>query len=151
MPILAPQHTTLTPENKGQIGVAACITSLITIKRGNDYVTVAALFDSGSESSYFHPDLERLGVTRKAKNFTLETLSMEQSQETVSGLMCGFDILMANGDLKPWLKKVKSGKKDLRLQDDKLWPRLVAWCVEIARGLECLESLSIVHRDLAAR
>ena len=49
VPILGPQHTSLTPQNKGQIGTATCLTSLITIKRGNDYVTVAALFDSGSE------------------------------------------------------------------------------------------------------
>ena len=58
---------------------------------------------------------------------------------------------MANGDLKTWLKRVKEGKGDMRLKDDKLWPRLLAWCVEIARGMECLESLRIVHRDLAAR
>ena len=58
---------------------------------------------------------------------------------------------MANGDLKSWLKKVKEGKGDMGLHDDKLWPRLLAWCVEIARGMERLESLGIVHRDLAAR
>ena len=53
--ILGPQYTCLTPQNKGQIGVAASLTSLITIKRGSDFVTVAALFDTGSESSYCHP------------------------------------------------------------------------------------------------
>ena len=58
---------------------------------------------------------------------------------------------MANGDLKSWLKKVKEGKGDIRLQDDNLWHCLLAWCVEIARGMERLESLGIVHRDLAAR
>ena len=58
---------------------------------------------------------------------------------------------MANGDLKAWLKKVKEGKGDMRLQDDRLWPCLLAWCVEIARGMDHLESLGIVHRDLAAR
>ena len=98
--------------------MAACITSLITIKRGNDYVTVAALFDSGSESSYFHPDLERLGVTRKAKNFTLETLSMEGTQEAVQGLQVGFDILMANGDLNQiqLLRHDGLGKSDTQLR-----------------------------------
>ena len=99
MAILGPQHTCLTPENKGQIGSAASLTSLITIKRGGDLVTVAALFDSGSESSYCHTDLERLGVTRQHRNFTLETLSMGGEQESVKGTLIGFDCLMANGDL----------------------------------------------------
>ena len=63
-------------------------------------VTVAALIDSGSESLYFHPDLERLGVTRKPKKFTLETLSMEGRTEHVEGLLVGFNILMSSGDLK---------------------------------------------------
>ena len=98
--ILGPQHTSLTPENKGQLGSAASLTSLITIKRGGDLVTVAALFDSGSESSYCHGDLERLGVTRKAKNFTLETLSMGGEQESVKGTLIGFDCLMSDGSLK---------------------------------------------------
>ena len=100
MAILGPQHTSLTPENKGQLGSAASLTSLITIKRGGDLVTVAALFDSGSESSYCHGDLERLGVTRKAKNFTLETLSMGGEQESVKGTLIGFDCLMSDGSLK---------------------------------------------------
>ena len=98
--ILGPQQTCLTPQNKGQIGSAASLTSLITIKRGGDLVTVAALFDSGSESSYCHPDLERLGVTRQNRNFTLETLSMGGEQESVKGLLIGFDILMSDGTLK---------------------------------------------------
>ena len=100
MAILGPQHTSLTPENKGQIGSAASLTSLITVKRGGDLVTVAALFDSGSESSYCHPDLERLGVTRQNRSFTLETLSMGGEQESVKGTLIGFDCLMANGELR---------------------------------------------------
>ena len=70
VPILAPQHTSIRPQNRGSIGDPAPLTSLITIKRGNDLVTVAALFDSGSESSYFHPSLERLGVTKKLKQIS---------------------------------------------------------------------------------
>ena len=61
--------------------------------------------------------------------------------------------LMENGDLKSWLQELKRTKKTQQelAKDSQLWSRLLAWCVEIARGMERLESLGIVHRDLAAR
>ena len=61
--------------------------------------------------------------------------------------------LMENGDLKSWLQELKKTKKTQQelAKDSQLWSRLLAWCVEIARGMERLESLGIVHRDLAAR
>ena len=99
VPILAPQHTSIQPQNCGAIGDPAPLTLLITIEQGNYLVTVAALLDSGSESSYFHPSLERLGVTRKRKRFQLKTLSMEGGAEAVDRVLVGFDILMASGQL----------------------------------------------------
>ena len=51
------------------------MTSTIIIISGSLRVTAVVLFDTGSESSYFHPSLERLGVTRKKKRFVLETIS----------------------------------------------------------------------------
>ena len=57
---------------------------------------------------------------------------------------------MAQGDLKNYLKNLKKDPDQMR-QDTRLWSRLLSWCIEVARGMERLESLKVVHRDLAAR
>ena len=57
---------------------------------------------------------------------------------------------MAEGDLKNYLQKLK--KEPARMKaDPKIWSKLLSWNIEVARGMERLESLKIVHRDLAAR
>ena len=69
--------------------------SVVTLKRGNNILTVSALLDSGSESSYFHPTLERFGVSRISKRFQLEALSTQANgPEKVDGLLVGFDEVM---------------------------------------------------------
>ena len=62
-------------------------------------MTVGCIFDSGSESSYFHPDMERMGAMRKRKHFQLKTLSMQGEVEEVDGLLVGFNVLMASGEV----------------------------------------------------
>jgi len=57
---------------------------------------------------------------------------------------------MAEGDLKCYLKKWKEQPVKMK-QVPKLWSKLLSWQIEVARGMERLESLDIVHRDLAAR
>merc|ERR1711990_1415819 len=57
---------------------------------------------------------------------------------------------MAEGDLKNYLKKWKEHPEKMK-QVSKLWSKLLSWQIEVARGMERLESLNIVHRDLAAR
>ena len=57
---------------------------------------------------------------------------------------------MAEGDLKNYLKKWKEKPEKMK-QVSKLWSKLLSWQIEVARGMERLESLDIVHRDLAAR
>ena len=43
-------------------------------------------------------------------------------------------------------------KQPQRLKaETRLWSKLLSWNLEVARGMERLESLNIVHRDLAAR
>ena len=51
---------------------------------------------------------------------------------------------MANGDLKDYLKKLDP-------QETKLWKKQLMWCIEAGRGMDQLDKLKIVHRDLAAR
>ena len=57
---------------------------------------------------------------------------------------------MAEGDLKNYLQKWKKEPQRMK-QVPKMWSKLLAWQIEVARGMERLESLNIVHRDLAAR
>ena len=57
---------------------------------------------------------------------------------------------MKEGDLKNYLKKWKESPGKMK-QIPKLWSKLLSWQIEVARGMERLESLNIVHRDLAAR
>ena len=57
---------------------------------------------------------------------------------------------MAEGDLKNYLQKWKTEPQRMK-QVPKMWSKLLAWQIEVARGMERLESLNIVHRDLAAR
>ena len=57
---------------------------------------------------------------------------------------------MKEGDLKNYLKKWKENPLKMK-QVPKLWSKLLSWQIEVARGMERLESLNIVHRDLAAR
>ena len=86
-------------ENRGQLGHPAPLTSQITLKKNGETMLVSALFDSGSESSYFHPDLERMATSRRRKRFQLETLSMSGKTEEVDGLLVSFEAIMANGQV----------------------------------------------------
>ena len=57
---------------------------------------------------------------------------------------------MAEGDLKNYLQKLKKDEKRMKAET-KIWSKLLSWNIEVARGMERLESLTVVHRDLAAR
>ena len=57
---------------------------------------------------------------------------------------------MAEGDLKNYLQKLKKDPQRMKAET-KIWSKLLTWNIEVARGMERLESLKIVHRDLAAR
>ena len=57
---------------------------------------------------------------------------------------------MAEGDLKSYLQKLKKDPQRMKAKT-KIWSKLLSWNIEVARGMERLESLKIVHRDLAAR
>ena len=57
---------------------------------------------------------------------------------------------MAEGDLKNYLQKLKKDEKRMKAET-KIWSKLLSWNIEVARGMERLESLKVVHRDLAAR
>ena len=60
--------------------------------------------------------------------------------------MAGLAALVSPGNFKARKKEPERMK-----QVPKMWSKLLAWQIEVARGMERLESLNIVHRDLAAR
>ena len=99
--ILAMQAGESPPaKNRGQLGHPAPLTSQVTLKKDGQTMLVSCLFDSGLESSYFHPDLERMATSQRRKRFQLETLSMEGNVEEVDGLMVSFEAIMADGQVK---------------------------------------------------
>ena len=57
---------------------------------------------------------------------------------------------MVQGDLKSYLKRWREQPFKMK-QVPKLWSKLISWQIEVARGMARLESLNIVHTDLAAR
>ena len=57
---------------------------------------------------------------------------------------------LAEGDLKVYLKRWKENPAKMKAEP-KLWSKLLSWSIDVARGMEHLESLNIVHRDVAAR
>ena len=57
---------------------------------------------------------------------------------------------MAEGDLKNYLQKLKRDPQRMKAET-RVWSKIFSWNIEVARGMERLESLNIVHRDLAAR
>ena len=61
---------------------------------------VQCLYDGGSESTYFHPEMERMGISRRKKTFQLETLSMHGQVEEVDGLIVTFEAIMADGQVR---------------------------------------------------
>ena len=92
--------TSVQAENKGRLADPAPLTSVITVKKGGDVMMVGCLFDGGSESSYFHPDNERMATSRRRKVFQLETLSMQGQVEEDDGLLLSFEAVMVDGQVK---------------------------------------------------
>ena len=87
-------------ENKGRLGDPASLTGWVTIKKGADVMMIPCLYDGGSESTYFHPELEPMGILRRKKTFHLETLSMQGQVEEVDGLIVTCEAVMADGQVR---------------------------------------------------
>ena len=87
------------PANRGGLGKPSPVVTWITILKDGEQLRVQALVDSGSESSYFSPDLLPMAVTKRPITFRLETLSTTAAtKEKVSGLEAGFTVLRSSGE-----------------------------------------------------
>ena len=87
--------------NKGSLGSPSLLTSSITlVSITGDTITIEALWDPGSESSFFSSDLLPFATNQRKVRFKLETLSASATQaETVNGLEASFQVQVPGGDL----------------------------------------------------
>ena len=79
--------------NRGPLGSSTLLTSTLTLVYQGDSCQVKALWDSGSESSFFHPALLPFATNTRKQAFKLETLSPSATQpEVVHGVEATFDV-----------------------------------------------------------
>ena len=73
--------------NRGSLGSASLLTSTVTLVKGDDSITVEALWDPGSESSFFSAALLPFAVSQRDQSFKIETLSPSATKpEVVHGV-----------------------------------------------------------------
>ena len=84
--------------NKGALGQTTLLTSWLTLRNGNDSIRVQCLWDSGSESSFFHPGLLPFATHQKKIDFKIETLSCKAKKpEVVKGIEASFEVEIPGG------------------------------------------------------
>ena len=85
--------------NRGSLGSPSLLTSSLTLINEGDTITVQALWDPGSESSFFASDLLPFATNQRDVSFKLETLSASATKaETVHGLEAAFQVQIPGGE-----------------------------------------------------
>ena len=70
----------------------------LTLANGNDTITVEALWDPGSESSFFASHLLPFSVDRRDQSFKIETLTPSaRTAEVVHWVDAAFDVPIPGG------------------------------------------------------
>ena len=86
--------------NWGSLGSPSLLTSTLTLVNEGDSITIQALWDPGSESSFFSSDLLPFSINQRKVRFKLETLSARATQaERVDGLEASFQVKIPGGDV----------------------------------------------------
>ena len=86
--------------NRGSLGSASLLTSPLTLINGDDSITVEALWDPGSESSFFSAALLSFAVSQRDQSFKIETLSPSASKpEVVHGVEAVFQVAVPSGEM----------------------------------------------------
>ena len=86
--------------NRGSLGSPSLMTSSLTLVNEGDTITVQALLDLGSESSFFASNLLPFATNQRNIRFKLETLSASATQaETVNSLEASFLVQVPGGEL----------------------------------------------------
>ena len=90
---------TKTCVNQGSLGSASLLTISLTLGNGGDTITVEALWDPGSESSFFSSDLVLFAFNKRNQTFKIETLSLSATKpEIVHGLEAPFQLQIPGGE-----------------------------------------------------
>ena len=85
--------------NRGSLGSASLLTSSLTLVNGDDTITVEALWDPGSESSFFSAALLPFAVSQRNQSFKIETLSPSATKaEVVHGVEAAFQVAVPGGE-----------------------------------------------------
>ena len=124
--------------NRKSLGSASLLTSSLTLANENDNITVEALWDPGSESTFFASDLLPFSVDRREQSFKIETLyPSATTTEVVHGVEAAFDVLIPGGETVTLRLLQHTG---MELRDLKLKNKLLTYSqsfAERARGTLC--------------
>ena len=85
--------------NRGSLGSASLLTSSLTLTNGGYSITVEALCDPGSESSFFSADLLPFAVNQRDQSFKIKTLSPSASKpEVFHGVKDALQVVVLGGE-----------------------------------------------------
>ena len=100
----------------------------MTLVKGDDSITVEALWDPGSESSFFSAALLPFAVSQRDQSFKIETLSPSATRpEVVHGLEGVFQVAVPGGEMVNLRLLHHSGLENRQM---KLKPKLVTCSAE---------------------
>ena len=86
--------------NRGSLGSASLLTSTVTLVKGDDSITVEALWDPGREPSFFSAALLPFAVSQRDQSFKIETLSPSATKpEVVHGVEAVFQVAVPGGEM----------------------------------------------------
>ena len=84
--------------NRGSLGSASLLTSTLTLVKGEDTITIEALWDTVSESSFFSAALLPFALSQRDQSFKIETLSPSATKpEIIHGVKAVFQVAVPGG------------------------------------------------------
>ena len=117
--------------NRGSLGSASLLTSTVTLVKGDDSITVEALWDPGSESSFFSAALLPFAVSQRDQSFKIETLSPSATRpEVIHGVEAVFQVAVPGGEMVNLRLLQHSGLENRQM---KLKPKLLTCSTEFAK------------------
>ena len=79
--------------NKGCLGQTTLLTSWVTLRNGDDSIKIQWVWDSGTESGFFHQGLLPFALQQRKQSFKIETFSTTTTApETVHGVEAAFEV-----------------------------------------------------------
>ena len=115
---------------RGSLGSASLLTSILTLVKGDYSITVKALWDPGSESSFFSAALLPFAVSQRDQTFKIEPLSPSATKpEVVHGVDAVFQVAVPGGEMVTLSLLQHTGLENRQM---KLKPKLLTCSSEFA-------------------